>query len=190
MTLLPWQMPPEGQAAVAKDRIGAALPRIATPRCILRAPYVEDYPVFREIVTSERGKFIGGPMTEEDAWDEFLQMTASWILRGCGLWTVELQTTGETLGFVMLGHEPGDPEQELGFFFTKAAEGHGYAFEAARSARNNAFYALSWETLVSYIDPANARAINLAEKLGAKHDPASDFDGCLTYRFDRPEFEG
>lgn len=189
MTLPPWQMPPEGQAAVAKDRIGAALPRIATDRCILRAPYVEDYPTYREIVTTERGRFVGGPLTEEDAWDEFLQMTASWILRGCGLWTVELQTTGEILGFVMLGHEPGDPEQELGFFFTKAAEGKGYAFEAARSARNNAFYALSWETLVSYIDPANTRAIALAAKLGAVHEPENDWDGCLTFRYPRPEFE-
>lgn len=185
----PWETPPVGQAAVAKDRVAAALPRVATPRTILRAPYLEDFDTYAAIVGSDRGRFVGGPMDRKTAWADFNQVIAGWVLRGAGLWTVERQSDGAILGFVMLIHEYGAPEAELGFLFTAEAEGQGYAHEAARSARNNAFNALSWETLVSYITPDNARAIRLAQSLGATHDPAADHDGAQAWRYPRPEFE-
>lgn len=187
MTLAPWEARPEGQAAVAVERIGQSLPRISTDRTSLRGPYMEDFDIYADIVCSERGRFVGGPMTRDEAWDDFLQMTASWLLRGAGLWTVELQRDRSVLGFVVLNHERGDPEPELGFIFTPEAEGHGYAFEAARSARNNAYYALGWDNLVSYIDPENTRSVRLAERLDAQRDPSGDFDGAACYRYPRPE---
>ena len=189
MTVKPWQKPMTGQAAVAVDRICASLPRIARGRIILRAPYLDDYPLFESIVTGERGRWIGGPLTSETAWLDFIQMVAGWVLRGAGLWTVELQATGERVGFVVLNHETGDPEMELGFLFPADNEGKGYAFEAGEAARNNAFFALNRDTLISWIDPENARAIKLVERLGAQRDPASDIDGSLAYRYPRPEFE-
>ena len=188
-TLPPWQQPVTGQAAVAVDRIAQALPRIARDRVILRAPYMEDWPLYRDIATGERAKYFGGPMDESEAWLDFNQMVASWLLRGCGLWTVLIADTLDPVGFVVLHHEDGDPEAELGFIFTEEGEGHGYALEAARAARNNAFYGLNWDTLVSYIDPDNSRAKKLAEALGAEHDPAGDSDGAECWRYPRPEYE-
>ncbi len=187
MTMHPWESIPTGQAAVAIERIGQSLPRISTARTMMRGPYIEDFDIYAEIVNSDRGRFVSGQRDRAGAWDDFLQLTASWILRGAGLWTVESQIDKTVLGFVLLGHETGDPEAELSFFFTADAEGKGYAFEAASSARNNAFYALGWDSLVSYIEPGNDRAITLAERLGATHDPAADFDGTLAYRYPRPE---
>lgn len=187
MTTLPWETRPTGQAAVAIERIGASLPRIATPRTVMRGPYIEDFDIYADIVTSDRGRYVSNQRTREGAWDDFLQLTASWILRGAGLWTVELQDDKSVVGFVLLGHETGDPEPELSYFFTAEGEGQGYAFEAARSARNNAWNALSWGSLVSYIEPENARAIKLAERLGAFHDPTADHQGTLAYRHPRPE---
>lgn len=189
MTDLPWEAAPVGQASIAVERIGISLPRIFTDRTTMRSPYIEDFQIYADIVMSDRGKFVSGQRTRDGAWDDFLQLTASWILRGAGLWTVELQEDKSVLGFVLLGHETGDPEPELSFFFTAEAEGKGYAFEAARSARNNAFFALSWDSLVSYIEPGNDRAIALATRLGATHDPAADFDGTLAYRYPRLEPE-
>ncbi|GGL75471.1 GNAT family N-acetyltransferase [Wenxinia marina] len=185
----PWQQPAAGQAAVAVDRIAGALPRIARGRVILRAPYMADWPLYRDIATSERAVHFGGPMSEDEAWADFLQMVASWLLRGCGLWAVEVQETAETVGFVVLNHEAGDPEAELGFIFTEDGEGHGWAFEASVAARNNAFFALNWETLVSYIAPENERAAALAAKLGATRDPDGDVDGVHCWRYPRPEFD-
>ncbi len=187
MTVLPWESRPTGQAAVAIERIGQSLPRIATDRCVMRGPYIEDFDLYADIVTSERGRHVSQQRTREGAWDDFLQLTASWILRGAGLWTVELQDDKSVVGFVLLGHETGDPEPELSFFFTAEGEGKGYAFETATSARNNAFNALSWDALVSYIEPGNTRAIALAERLGAFHDAKADHDGTLAYRYPRPE---
>ena len=153
----------------------------------MRGPYMEDFDVFADMVISDRGRYIAGPLTREGAWDDFIQLTASWILRGCGLWTVEDQEDKTVLGFVLLGHETGDPEPELGFLFTEEAEGKGYAFEAAEKARNNAWNALSFDTLVSYIDPDNERAIKLALRLGAVRDPSGDHEGTHCYRYPRPD---
>jgi RimJ/RimL family protein N-acetyltransferase len=183
----PWEQPPAGQAAIAADRVFQALPRIATDRTFLRGPYMEDFDAFADLVTSDRGRYVSGPLTRDGAWDDFIQLTASWILRGCGLWTVEHQDDKRILGFVLLGHETGDPEPELGFLFTAEAEGQGYAFEAAEKARNNAWNALSFDTLVSYIDPENDRAIALAQRLGATRDAGAVHDGCEVWRYARPE---
>ena len=184
---LPWERLPQQQAAVAVERIGQGLPRIFTDRTVMRGPYMEDFDVFADMVISDRGRYIAGPLTREGAWDDFIQLTASWILRGCGLWTVEDQEDKTVLGFVLLGHETGDPEQELGFLFTEEAEGKGYAFEAAEKARNNAWNALSFDTLVSYIDPENERAIKLALLLGAVRDPSGDHESTHCYRYPRPD---
>lgn len=183
---LPWEHLPQHQAAVAVERIGQALPRIFTDRTVLRGPYMEDFDVFADMVISDRGRYIAGPLTREGAWDDFIQLTASWILRGCGLWTVEDQEDKTVLGFVLLGHETGDPEPELGFLFTEEAEGKGLAFEAAEKARNNAWNAMSFDKLVSYIDPDNARAIKLALRLGAERDPSGDHESTHCYRYPRP----
>ncbi|WP_458791697.1 GNAT family N-acetyltransferase [Yoonia sp. MH D7] len=184
---LPWETLPQQQAAVAVERIGQALPRIFTDRTVMRGPYMEDFDVFADLFTSERGRYVSGPLTREGAWDDFIQLTASWILRGCGLWTVEDQEDKSVLGFVLLGHETGDPEPELGFLFTEEAEGKGLAFEAAEKARNNAWNALSFDNLVSYIDPENDRGIKLALRLGAVRDENGDHDGTHCYRHPRPE---
>ncbi|RYH03989.1 N-acetyltransferase [Salipiger sp. IMCC34102] len=188
MTTHPWETPPQGQAAVAVERIGQSLPKIATERCTMRGPYMEDFDVFADLVMSDRGRYVSGPLTREGAWDDFIQLTASWILRGAGLWTVEHQYDKRVLGFVLLGHETGDPEPELGFLFTEEAEGEGYAFETASRARNNAWNALSYDSLVSYIDPDNARAIALAKRLGAVKEDGMH-DGCEIWRHPRPEYD-
>jgi RimJ/RimL family protein N-acetyltransferase len=80
---------------------------------------------------------------------------------------------------------PEYPERELGWVILEGFEGKGYAFEAAKLARAYAFETLKFETLVSYIDPDNARSIRLAEKLGAVRDDKAarpEGDGCLVYR--------
>ena len=114
-------------------------------------------------------------MSREDAWLDFAQMVAGWMLRGHGLWSVERRADGALIGFVPLGFEPGDREPELGFLFLAEAEGQGYAREAAEAARDFAFGASSaGAPLVSYVAPENLRSIRLAERLGARREPALD----------------
>ena len=164
----------------------AAVPRIETARLVLRAPALGDFPAFAGILCTDRGRHVGGPMSEEDAWLEFCQATASWLLRGIGMWTVTARGDDAALGFVILGNEWEDPrpEPELGFLFAAAAEGLGLAREAAAAARDHGF-ALGLPVLVSYAAEGNHRSIRLCEALGADH--VGDHDGCRIYRHSRPE---
>ncbi len=176
----PWEATPTGPAAALAAGISAAVPAIATTRLRLRAPRIADFEVYAEISTSARGSYIGGPFTREEAWLDFTQLVAGWLLRGHGLWSLERPSDARAVGFVLLNHEFGDAEPELGFLLRADAEGQGYAFEAAQAARHFAFGILKWPSVVSYIDAGNARAIALAERLGATLDAsASDADLCV-----------
>lgn len=179
------ETPRSGVAATFALALQGQLPTLATDRFILRAPRVTDFDTFYAIAGSDRGALLGGPMSREDAWADFSQMTATWLLHGHGVWTIG--SYGDIAGFVLLGFEPGDQEPELGFLLTETAEGKGIAYEAACAALDHAFSTLGWSTLVSYIDPANARSIALACRLGGLPDGEINADGSTTlvYRYVR-----
>ncbi|PZQ97172.1 MAG: N-acetyltransferase [Cereibacter sphaeroides] len=183
----PWENSPAGPAAALATGISSAIPTIATTRLRLRPPRIGDFQGYASIVTTERGRHMGGPMTREEAWLDFNHLAAGWLLRGHGLWSVE-RLSGEALvGFVLVNHEFGDAEPELGFLLLDGEEGKGYATEAAQAARHFAFGILGWRSLVSYIDAANARSVALAERLGAALDADASIDDLLVYRHIRAE---
>ncbi len=186
----PWEAAPTGRAAEISASIRRAMPILTTQRLRLRAPLISDFDAWAAIECGERGVHIGGPFSREEAWLDFSQAVAGWVLKGTGLWSVERLADGELVGFVLLHHEYGDPEVELGFLFTQAGEGQGYATEAAAAARDHAYTVLNWPTLVSYVDPANTRSIRLTERLGARLDRSVILDGtdpCLAYRHPNPK---
>ncbi|MEM6307418.1 MAG: GNAT family N-acetyltransferase [Pseudomonadota bacterium] len=157
----------------ARQAITAAIPVLTTKRLILRAPQITDWNVLEPIWRTDRGQYIGGPFGEEDAWLDFNQAVAGWVLRGIGYWTVTERNTGAVLGFVGVGCEYEDPELEFGWLLTADAEGQGYAFEACTAVRAYAFDTLGLRTLISFVDKRNTRSIHLAQRLGAVHDPAA-----------------
>ncbi|MEX0286122.1 MAG: GNAT family N-acetyltransferase [Paracoccaceae bacterium] len=164
------ELPPTGAAAQMAAQLSAGIPTLETERLILRALRVEDFAHYAEIACSDHGRGIGGPMSRDDAWRDFTQYAAGWMLHGHGGWTVELRETDAVLGFVLIGLEPGDQEPELGYIFRAGASGQGYATEAAIAARAFGFDTLGLPTLVSYIDRDNTRSVALAKRIGAQHD--------------------
>ena len=174
------EIPSGGRAGQFALHLQGQLPTLTTERLLLRAPRVSDFDAFAEIACTERGVYLGGPMSREDAWLDFAQLTSTWLLHGHGIWTVG--HSGDIAGFVLLGFEPGDAEPELGFLFLQAAEGRGLAEEAARAAKAYAFDTLGWDTLVSYIDPSNTRALTLAARLGGSADGM--LEDAAIYRYD------
>lgn len=171
----PHEMPPSGPAAAFAARLQALLPRLDTPRLVLRAIAIEDFPIFLEIFTHPtRSIGLGGPFDRSGAWDEFTECVSGWLLRGHGCWAIEEKRTGALLGFTLVHMEYGDREPELGWFLAEAAEGNGFAFEAAEAARAHALETLRLDSLVSYMDRDNARSARLAERLGALRDPAAE----------------
>lgn len=162
-----------GPGARAAARLGGRIPQIDTRRLQLRGPRIYDFDAFAEIMTSDRACFMGGPFTREQAWAEFTQYTAQWLLHGHGLWTIDAQTR-PSAGFVTLGFEYDDPEAELGIFLLDKAEGQGIAEEAMIAARDHAFRDLDWASVVSYVARDNQRCRKLMRKLGAKRDKAAE----------------
>lgn len=139
----------------------------------LRAPRLSDFDTYADILCTDRGRFMGGPMTREGAWADFANYTSLWLLHGHGLWALDTGADAPA-GFVLLGLEWEDPEPELGIFLSAGAEGRGLARAACIAARNHAFDTLGWNSIVSYVDPANTRCIALMTGLGAQRDTASE----------------
>lgn len=178
--------PAPGPSAELAARIQAQIPEIETARLRLRAPRIEDFDLYAQIICSPRGTFMKGPMSREDAWDDFARMIVVWLFRGHGAWIIEEKQTAKALGVVLIGFEPGDSAPELGYALSAEAEGRGYASEAAAAIRDHALRDLRLPELVSYIVPENAASIAVAERLGATLAPER-VDGILVYRHHLPE---
>lgn len=147
-------------------------PRIVTDRLVLRMPVAEDFDTYGDVLMSDRARFMGGPFSLEAAWKEFATEVGSWALHGLGGWSITDRITGAWLGSVQVNIRPDFPEREMGWVISGAAEGAGFAREAATAVRDHVFGALKWKTLVSYISPDNARSIALARRLGGFEDGA------------------
>ncbi|MEX0286121.1 MAG: GNAT family N-acetyltransferase [Paracoccaceae bacterium] len=170
-------------------------PVLETERLILRAPQAGDWPVWLDMMMSDRSEFIRpDDIDEGKAWRAFGHVIGHWVLRGYGLFVFTLKDDNTALGATGAWYPAMWPEREIGWaVWSAAAEGKGYAFEAAQAARAYAFDTLGWDTAVSYIEKDNARSIALAERLGAVVDPdaprLSDdhWDNVLVYRHPTPE---
>lgn len=169
----------------------ANTPVLETDRLILRAPQQGDYEPWADLATSDRAIHIGGPLTRPLAWRAMGHLTGHWVHRGFGMFIFCAKGDGTPLGMTGPWFPEGWPEPELGWsVWNAAAEGKGFAFEAATAARAYAYATLGWHTAVSYIHPDNARSIALATRLGAMRDtdvatPFGD-DPCLVYRHPAP----
>ncbi|WP_209313559.1 GNAT family N-acetyltransferase [Jannaschia formosa] len=173
---IPTAIPLPPAAAARAAALRSAVPVLRTARCVLRAPELGDFDALHAILGSERGADMGGPFTREETWSDLCGQTATWLLRGHGMWTVE--HAGAAAGFVLIGTEPGDREHELGWLLTAEHEGRGLAFEAASAARDHARGALALPSLVSYVAIGNRRSERLAERLGARAD-GTLYDGAV-----------
>ncbi|MEM7619705.1 MAG: GNAT family N-acetyltransferase [Pseudomonadota bacterium] len=146
------------------------IPTLHTKRLILRAPQISDFSVYAKIALSPKGHFILMEPNRENAWYDFVNMIACWLLRGHGLWSVERKQDNAVIGFVLISFEPGDHEPELGYMIIPQAESCGYATEAAAEAKHYAFDALGFTTLASAIDHDNTASFKVAQKLGGVRD--------------------
>lgn len=159
------------------------IPTIETERLRLRPPRPEDIGSYQSIVCSERGQYIGGPLSEEDAYLDFSQMVAGWILRGYGALSIEDKETSQFYGVVLIHLEFDDPETELGLLLNQAGEGKGIALEASLAMLDWAWEETHLRSLVSYVDPKNARGIRLLERIGASYD--GDYHEVQVWRHSR-----
>ncbi|MFN3936009.1 MAG: GNAT family N-acetyltransferase [Gemmobacter sp.] len=145
-----------------------AAPELLTDRLRLRMPQLADFDHHAAFHASPRAVHEGGPRDRLSAWRIWASDVALWPLKGYGPFAVEDRQTGAYLGEVGIFHGEGYPEPELGWFVVPAAEGRGIAAEAARTVMGWARRRFGWDHLISIIDPANARSLALARRLGGR----------------------
>lgn len=161
------------------------IPTLRTARLILRPLVMADFPAYAALMASPRAEGMGGPFDTRAAWGMFCHDVALWTLFGHGALTIEVIDSGDYIGQVGINHGPLFPEKELGWMLFDGHEGKGYATEAARALLHWGFATLGLSSLVSYIDPANARSIAVATRLGGVPDaeaPRQDKED-LVYRY-------
>jgi RimJ/RimL family protein N-acetyltransferase len=78
MTLRHEQAPTGIPSAVAAN-VAAQIPTLVSDALLLRAPTVEDFPLYADILCTERGQYMGGPLSRNDAWWDFVQLASGWI---------------------------------------------------------------------------------------------------------------
>lgn len=165
--------------------LGLDIPVLETERLILRAPRLDDLGAITAFGTSERSRFVGGPMNDVGSWNALMILMGHWTARGFGWWMLEEKATGQVAGRVGIGHHVDWPEPELGWHLYDRFEGRGFAHEAAVVARDYAHRQMGLGPLISLIHPDNHASRRLAERLGAHIEQESFLlrgEPCMIYR--------
>lgn len=88
---------------------------------------------------------------------------------GYGLWPLELRSSGEVVGAILLQPLPGSDQVEIGWHLNPDHWGHGYATEAARGVIALAFGPRDLDRVQAVVDPDNARSLAVCRRLGLTH---------------------
>lgn len=164
-------------------------PRIETDRLILRGPMRDDLaPLAAMIQDPARTRFTGGVGTAVDAERAMINNIGHWQWHGHGYFTIVERATGAAIGRTGVILPPDEAEPELSWhLFDAAHDGHGYASEATRAARQDAYDRCGLAPMVSFIAPQNTASIRLAERLGAVVEREDHLDGLHELVFRHPE---
>jgi len=152
------------------------IPRLETPRLVLRAFRNEDLDSFAAMMADPQVvRYLSGtPMSRADAWRAMATTSGHWLLRGFGMWAVERKEDGVLLGRVGLLQPEGWPGLEVGWTLGRPYWGRGYATEAAAASMRYAFLTQPVERVISCIDPANRASQAVALRLGESKGPQQD----------------
>lgn len=115
-------------------------------------------------------RYVSGPWHDPDQHRAFvLDRMSRRYPPGLGYWSVRKHASSEFLGWILLiPYEAVRDEVEIGWRFTRASWGQGFATEAAAAVLRHAFGNVCLTDVVADINPMNSPSIRVAEKVGMR----------------------
>ncbi|MEZ4240466.1 MAG: GNAT family N-acetyltransferase [Myxococcota bacterium] len=122
----------------------------------------------------------GQPLSPEESvrWVDVTHR--NYALRGYGMFALELDETGELVGFAGLVHPGGQAEPELKYALGRPFWGRGLATEAARGLVAHGREAFGLARIIATVDPRNLASQGVLAKAGFAPAGARD-DGTLVF---------
>ncbi|CAN5308922.1 GNAT family N-acetyltransferase [soil metagenome] len=168
------------------------VPVLETPRLMLRAHGVDDFPALLAMWSDEAvtRHISGKPMRPDECWTRLLRYRGLWPLLGYGYWAVEEKASGLFAGDVGFAdfHRMMEPSihgtPEMGWALDPRFHGKGYALEAAEAALRW-FDAEVMVRSVCIIDPGNSASQKLAAKNGFRETCRTILNNTEVILFER-----
>ena len=161
-----------------------------TDRLTLRPLRASDFDAYAAYYTGPRTAFVGGPVTPAEAFTRFCAMIGHWTMRGFGRFAIcRADDDTEAFGHAgLLQHDARQMPELTWTLWHGAAEGKGYASEAARAVRDHAFTQLRLPALSALVHRDNAASLRVASRLGGVEDATipTRFKDEVAFRFAPP----
>lgn len=157
-----------------------------TERLTLRPWCLDDFePLAAFLADGDANRFRGAGrgLSRHEAWNHFCATVGQWTLRGYGEFAVAERDTGTLVGWAGLWHPVILDEPELAWSLFAAAQGRGYATEAADRVMRWAARDLALAPLFSFVHPDNTASRRVAERLGATLEDETEFRGQPRLRY-------
>ncbi|MBL8551712.1 MAG: GNAT family N-acetyltransferase [Hyphomonadaceae bacterium] len=138
--------------------------------------------------------FGGVGSTREECWARLMRYVGHWQIKGFGFWVVADKDTGAYLGELGLmdfmrtldaEHRSFGEAPEMGWSFTVAAHGKGYATEAGAAALAWADAHFGRTRIVCMISPSNEPSKRVASRLGFQEYARAVYKGDVLL-YERP----
>ncbi|MGV8921090.1 MAG: GNAT family N-acetyltransferase [Pseudomonas sp.] len=165
---------------------------LQTERLLIRELTAQDVPALAAILGDAQvmRHSVGGVMNEKATREFIAGCVFSYQANDFGPWAVIEKSSSAFIGFCGLNAEPveGTEEVEIGYRFSRAFWGRGFATEAGKATRDYAFGVIGIDSLIAIVEPENIASVNVIEKLGFNTFIHSQYHrrGVKIYRMMRP----
>lgn len=158
--------------------------QLLTPRLLLRPWDQADVPTMAAIYADPKvGEWVGGVIGIGETESRIQASARHWQERGFGVWAVEEQASGRLVGRTGFTHwdewTASPHDAEIGWTFSSAVWGRGYATEAASAALSWARRRSDLRQIISIAVPHNRRSRRVMEKLGFSYQGGALWRGFL-----------
>lgn len=167
------------------------IPTLLTPHTRLRPFTPADAPVLHTIL-NEPGilQYYPNPNPPplERMYTFIERQLTGWQERGYAWWAVCTFQTDEIIGWNGLQYLPETGETEVGYLYSHAHWGKGYATEGAKAALEWGFQEFPLQQIIGLTHPENIASQRVLLKCGLQFDSRAQYFGmdCFRYTINRP----